>query len=135
MVVNDQSDALQATRTDTRITKLGRFLRKSSIDEFPQFFNVLKGDMSLVGPRPHMPKLDKVYAPLIDKYMKRLAIKQGLTGWAQVNGFRGETNDIFFMEKRIEHDIWYLENWSLWLDIKIIFFTLFLFLKNDQNAY
>jgi putative colanic acid biosynthesis UDP-glucose lipid carrier transferase len=135
MVVNDQSDTRQATRTDKRITKVGRFLRKSSIDEFPQFFNVLKGDMSLVGPRPHMPKLDEEYAPLIDKYMKRLAIKQGLTGWAQVNGFRGETNDIVFMEKRIEHDIWYLENWSLLLDIKIIFFTLFLFFKDDQNAY
>jgi len=135
MVVNDQSDALQATRTDKRITKIGRFLRRSNIDEFPQFFNVLKGDMSLVGPRPHMPKLDEVYAPLIDKYMKRLAIKQGLTGWAQVNGFRGETNDIVFMEKRIEHDVWYLENWSLLLDIKIILFTLFLFFKDDQNAY
>jgi putative colanic acid biosynthesis UDP-glucose lipid carrier transferase len=135
MVVNDQSDTRQATRTDKRITKVGRFLRKSSIDEFPQFFNVLKGDMSLVGPRPHMPKLDEEYAPLIDKYMKRLAIKQGLTGWAQVNGFRGETNGLVFMEKRIEHDIWYLENWSLLLDIKIIFFTLFLFFKDDQNAY
>lgn len=135
MIVNDESNVLQATRTDKRITRVGRLLRKTSIDEFPQFLNVLKGDMSLVGPRPHMPKLDEVYAPLIENYMERLNVKQGLTGWAQVNGFRGETIDTIFMERRIEHDIWYLENWSFWLDIKIIFSTLFLFFKNNQNAY
>jgi putative colanic acid biosynthesis UDP-glucose lipid carrier transferase len=135
MFLNDQSDLIQATRGDKRVTKIGRFLRKSSIDEFPQFINVLKGDMSLVGPRPHMPKLDEIYAPQIDKYPKRLAVKQGLTGWAQVNGFRGETNDLMFMQKRIEHDLWYVENWTIWLDIKIIFRTLFLFFREDQCAY
>jgi len=135
MFLNDQSDLIQATRGDKRITRIGRFLRKSSIDEFPQFINVLKGDMSLVGPRPHMPKLDEIYASQIDKYSKRLAVKQGLTGWAQVNGFRGETNNLMFMQKRIEHDLWYVENWSIWLDIKIIFRTLFLFFREDQYAY
>ena len=135
MFLNDQSDLIQATRGDKRITKIGSFLRKSSIDEFPQFINVLKGDMSLVGPRPHMPKLDEIYAPQIDKYSKRLAVKQGLTGWAQVNGFRGETNDLMFMQKRIEHDLWYVENWSIWLDIKIICRTLFLIFREDQYAY
>jgi putative colanic acid biosynthesis UDP-glucose lipid carrier transferase len=135
MFLNDESDLLQATKGDKRVTKIGRFLRRSSIDEFPQFINILKGDMSLVGPRPHMPKLDEIYSPRIGKYSKRLAVKQGLTGWAQVNGFRGETNDLIFMEKRIEHDIWYIENWSLWLDIKIIFRTFFLIFREDQCAY
>lgn len=135
MHVNEQSDELQATRGDSRITRIGAFLRKTSIDEFPQFINVLKGEMSIVGPRPHMLKHTEIYSARIDNYMNRLALKQGLTGWAQVKGYRGETTDIRFMEERVEMDMWYMENWSVWLDIKIIFLTVIKIFKTDESAF
>jgi putative colanic acid biosynthesis UDP-glucose lipid carrier transferase len=123
MKVNLQSDTLQATRHDERISRIGRFLRETSLDELPQFFNALIGNMSIVGPRPHMLKHTLEYKMIVDKYMVRNYLKPGITGWAQVNGYRGETDKLILMEKRVEHDIWYLENWSLMLDFKIIFLT------------
>ena len=135
MRVNDDADRLQATKDDPRKTKFGDFLRRSSIDELPQFINVLKGDMSLVGPRPHMLQLTEQYSKLINKYMVRHLIKPGITGWAQVTGYRGETHELSQMEGRVRRDIWYLENWSLLLDIRIIFKTMLNALKQDENAY
>jgi Undecaprenyl-phosphate glucose phosphotransferase len=110
----------QATRKDVRVTKIGRFLRMTSIDELPQLWNVLRGDMSLVGPRPHALAHDNYYDELISKYVYRHHMKPGLTGWAQVNGLRGETPTIDLMEKRVEYDVWYVSNWSIWLDLKIM---------------
>lgn len=134
MKVNNQSDLKQATKNDTRITKIGSFLRKSNLDELPQVLNVLKGEMSIVGPRPHMLKHTEEYSALIDNYLVRHFAKPGITGWAQVNGYRGETKELEQMEGRIEYDIWYIENWSLLLDIKIIFLTVFNMFKGDKNA-
>lgn len=119
---------------DTRITPLGKFLRKFSLDELPQFVNVLKGDMSVVGPRPHRVYLDKVLQDSVDKYMQRHYIKPGVTGWAQVNGWRGPTETEEQKVQRTRHDLWYIRNWSLWLDIKIIFLTLF-GKKTRKNAF
>ncbi|MEI9925778.1 MAG: undecaprenyl-phosphate glucose phosphotransferase [Bradyrhizobium sp.] len=113
----------QAKKQDARVTRLGRFLRRSSIDELPQLWNVLRGEMSLVGPRPHALAHDNYYDQMISKYVFRHHMKPGLTGWAQVNGFRGETSTIDLMEKRVEYDVWYVSNWSIWLDIRIIFRT------------
>ncbi|WP_247351186.1 MULTISPECIES: undecaprenyl-phosphate glucose phosphotransferase [unclassified Bradyrhizobium] len=110
----------QATKLDARVTKLGRFLRMTSIDELPQLWNVLRGDMSLVGPRPHALAHDNYYDEIISNYVYRHHMKPGLTGWAQVNGFRGETPTIDLMEKRVEYDVWYVRNWSIWLDLKIM---------------
>jgi len=135
MKVNAQSDTLQATEHDPRKTKFGNFLRKSSIDELPQFINVLKGDMSIVGPRPHMLKHTEEYSELINKYMVRHFIKPGITGWAQINGCRGETKELAQMEARIRKDIWYVENWSFWLDIRIIYQTVQNALRGEANAY
>lgn len=135
MRVNAASDTLQATRNDPRKTKVGDFLRRTNLDELPQFFNVFKGEMSVVGPRPHMLKHTEDYSKQIDKYMVRHYVKPGLTGWAQVNGYRGETKEEWQMQKRVEYDIWYLENWSFWLDLKIIFQTGWKMLKHDQNAF
>ena len=125
----------QATADDNRKTKVGNFLRKTSLDELPQFFNVLIGNMSLVGPRPHMLMHTSEYSPKVDKYMVRHFAKPGITGLAQVNGFRGETKEIELMEKRIMFDINYVENWSLKLDITIMFKTAFMVLKGDEKAY
>ncbi|MFP5041262.1 undecaprenyl-phosphate glucose phosphotransferase [Parasediminibacterium sp. JCM 36343] len=135
MTVNKDSNTVQATKNDKRITPIGSFLRKSSLDEFPQFFNVILGNMSIVGPRPHMLKHTEEYSQLVDKFMLRQFMKPGITGWAQVSGYRGETNDTSLMEKRIEHDIWYMENWSLMLDIKIIFMTIINIFKGEEAAY
>ena len=135
MRVNDQADTLQATANDPRKTKLGDFLRRSSIDELPQFFNVLIGNMSVVGPRPHMISHTEEYRALIDRYMVRHTVKPGITGWAQVNGFRGATKQLWQMEKRVEHDVWYIRNWNFFLDIKIIFLTLFNSFRGEKNAY
>jgi putative colanic acid biosysnthesis UDP-glucose lipid carrier transferase len=135
MRLNDDSETKQATKNDERITKLGRFLRKTSIDELPQFFNVLVGDMSVVGPRPHPIKLNENYRSLIDRYMSRHLIKPGVTGLAQVMGYRGETSEPHQMKSRIKMDIFYVEHWTFWLDIKLIFLTIFKAFKGDKNAY
>ena len=124
----------QATKDDARITPLGSFLRRTSLDELPQFFNVLMGDMSIVGPRPHAVAHNELYRNQIRGYMLRHAVKPGITGWAQVNGWRGETEKLEEMEGRIEHDLWYIGNWSNWLDIKIICMTMFKVIK-DRKAY
>lgn len=135
MRVNSLADELQATRNDSRITAIGRLLRKTNLDEFPQFFNVFVGDMSVVGPRPHMLKHTEQYSELIHSYLVRHLIKPGITGWAQVNGFRGETNTLEQMQKRVEFDIWYIENWSLFFDLKIIFKTVTNMFGGEKNAF
>lgn len=135
MYVNDEAHFTQATKGDSRITSVGAFLRKTSLDELPQFINVIFGDMSIVGPRPHMLKHTEEYSKSINKYMLRHFIKPGITGLAQVKGFRGETPDPALMERRIKMDIFYLENWSFLLDIKIIFMTVFSVLQGDKNAF
>jgi lipopolysaccharide/colanic/teichoic acid biosynthesis glycosyltransferase len=132
--MNNQAD-LQASKNDSRITKIGAFLRRTSLDELPQFFNVLFGDMSVIGPRPHPLNMTKEYSQIISQYMVRHFLKAGITGWAQTNGFRGETKDPVLMEKRVEHDIWYLENWSMWLDLKIIYKTIYNVINGEENAY
>lgn len=124
-VCEDGARATQATKNDSRITRFGAFIRKTSLDELPQFINVIQGTMSIVGPRPHPIALNEQFRESIDGYMLRHMVKPGITGWAQVNGWRGETDTIEKMEKRVEHDLHYVRNWSLWLDIKIIFLTIF----------
>jgi putative colanic acid biosynthesis UDP-glucose lipid carrier transferase len=135
MRVNHTCDHLQASRNDPRVTKLGAFLRKTNLDEMPQFFNVFMGQMSVVGPRPHMLKHTEEYRSLIRKYMVRQFLQPGITGWAQVNGYRGETRDTEMMARRVEYDIYYIENWSWKLDIKIILMTIATLFKGDKNAY
>ena len=135
MHVNKDSDKLQATKDDPRKFPFGNFMRKSNIDELPQFLNVLKGDMSFVGPRPHMLAHTEQYSALIDQYMVRHFVKPGLTGWAQVTGFRGETKELWQMEGRVKRDIWYMENWSFWLDVRIIWLTAKTIFIHDKNAY
>jgi putative colanic acid biosynthesis UDP-glucose lipid carrier transferase len=135
MHLNSNADHVQATKNDSRITWVGKFLRKSSLDEFPQFLNVLKGEMSIVGPRPHMLKHTKEFSEVERHYMVRHLLKPGITGWAQVNGYRGEIKDPTQLTGRIECDIWYLENWSLILDIKIILLTIYRVFVGDKNAY
>lgn len=135
MHVNKDADTEQATKEDPRKFKFGNFMRKANIDELPQFFNVLKGDMSIVGPRPHMLYHTDVYSKLISKYMVRHFSKPGITGWAQVTGYRGETKELWQMEERVRRDIWYIEHWSFWLDIKIILMTVKSVFKHDENAY
>lgn len=135
MKVNKDANQKQATKGDARVTKLGSFLRKSSIDELPQFFNVFTGDMSVVGPRPHMLKHTDDYSKIINHYMIRHFLKPGITGWAQIHGYRGEVKHIEDINNRIEYDLWYLENWSLWLDTRIILMTAFNMAKGEKNAY
>ena len=135
MHVNADADRLQATRNDPRVFPFGLFMRKSNIDELPQFWNTLVGNMSIVGPRPHMLAHTEQYDKLIDKYMVRHFVKPGITGWAQVTGFRGETPELWQMEGRVERDIWYIQNWSLWLDLRIIWLTVKLMFKRDRQAY
>ena len=135
MRVNENANLVQATKGDARITRLGQFLRRTSLDEFPQFLNVLMGDMSIVGPRPHMLKHTADYSKIIDEYMIRQFLKPGITGWAQVNGFRGETKTLDQMKKRVEYDLWYMENWNMWLDLKIMFLTVFNTIKGEENAF
>lgn len=135
MRVNADSDRVQATTDDPRKTRFGDFLRRSSLDELPQFFNVLLGNMSVVGPRPHMVLHTEEYSHLIDKYMVRHSVKPGITGWAQVSGYRGGTKELWQMEKRVEYDVWYIRNWNLMLDIKIIFLTIFNSFRGESNAY
>lgn len=135
MRVNAEADSLQAVKDDPRKTKFGDFLRRTNLDEFPQFINVLCGDMSVVGPRPHMLKHTEQYSALIDKYMVRHLVKPGVTGWAQVTGYRGETKTLDQMEGRVKRDVWYIENWSFFLDLKIIVVTVFNMFKGEKNAY
>ncbi len=135
MVVNAASDTAQASVNDPRKTRVGAFLRRSSIDELPQFFNVLAGQMSVVGPRPHMLSITEEYKPLIEKYMARHAVKPGITGWAQVNGQRGATEELWQMQKRVELDMWYIRNWNVFLDFKIVVMTMINALRGDDNAY
>ena len=134
MRINVDADKLQATANDPRITRIGHFLRKTSLDELPQIFNILKGEMSFVGPTLVMLKHTRDYSAIIEKYKVRHFVKPGLTGWAQINGYRGETRELWQMEKRVEYDIWYIENWNILLDLKIIFLTFVLLLKGDENA-
>jgi putative colanic acid biosynthesis UDP-glucose lipid carrier transferase len=135
MKVNREANEKQAVKNDDRITRMGKFMRKTNIDELPQFFNVWMGDMSIVGPRPHMLKHTDDYSKLIKQYMIRHFLKPGITGWAQINGYRGETKTVKDMNDRVQYDLWYLENWSLWLDTRIIFLTVFNTMKGEKNAY
>jgi len=134
MYVNKEADVKQATHNDNRITPIGKYIRRTNLDELPQFFNVLKGDMSVIGPRPHMLKHTEEYSKIIDKFMVRHLVKPGITGWAQVNGFRGQTIDPKKMQKRVKHDVWYIENWSFLLDLKITLKTVGKMLNGDKNA-
>lgn len=135
MRVNKDANFVQAVRGDQRITRIGLFLRRTNLDEFPQFINVLIGNMSVVGPRPHMLKHTDDYSKLINQYMVRQFLKPGITGWAQVNGYRGETRELHQMKGRVEFDLWYMENWSIWLDIKIIFLTIYNVIRGEENAF
>jgi len=135
MRVNPQADDLQAVKDDPRNTRIGSFLRHTNLDEFPQFLNVLKGDMSVVGPRPHMLRHTEQYSRLIDKYMVRHLVKPGITGWAQITGYRGETRTLEQMEGRVKRDVWYLENWSFFLDLKIAVVTIINMFRGERNAY
>jgi len=125
---------IQATENDPRVTAIGKFIRRTSIDEFPQFFNVFLGHMSVVGPRPHPIKLDDQYIKLINNYKVRHFSKPGITGWAQVKGYRGETKEVIAMKMRVEYDIWYIENWTFLLDLKIIWMTVTNMLRGEENA-
>jgi len=135
MKINKLADQVHATKNDIRVTKLGAFLRKTSIDELPQFFNVLEGYMSVVGPRPHLKSLSKEYQKDVDNYMERHQVKPGITGLAQVSGFRGEIKKRADIQNRIRLDIFYIENWSFLLDIKIVLQTVFNVFRGEKNAY
>ena len=135
MKVNSDADRMQATKGDARVTRWGSILRKTNLDETPQFVNVLLGDMSIVGPRPHMLKHTEEYSQLINKYMVRHFVKPGITGWSQVSGFRGETKQLSDMENRIKNDIWYIEHWSFGLDVYIIYKTVANIVHGEKNAY
>lgn len=135
MVVHESKGSIeQAKRADVRVTPLGAFLRRTSLDELPQFFNVLQGRMSIVGPRPHAVEHNEYYKELVPRYMLRHKVKPGITGWAQIHGFRGETDTLEKMENRVEYDLYYIEHMSVWLDLKIIVLTLFKGFRH-QNAY
>lgn len=135
MAINDSSDHHQAGKNDMRVTKIGRFIRKTSIDELPQFYNVLFGNMSVVGPRPHMLKHTDEYANRVDKYMLRHFVKPGITGLAQIRGYRGEIEKDSDIQNRIKFDIFYVENWSFFLDLKIIVQTVINAFKGEEKAY
>jgi Undecaprenyl-phosphate glucose phosphotransferase len=135
MYVNTDADSIQARRGDARITRFGSFLRKTSLDELPQFFNVLLGNMSVVGPRPHMLKHTQQYAIAVDKFMVRHFVKPGITGLSQVRGFRGDTSEAYQIKGRVKLDIFYLENWSFLLDMKIIYFTVYNMFNGDSSAF
>ncbi len=135
MKVNKESDLKQATTNDPRVTAIGRFIRKTSLDEFPQFINVFKGEMSLVGPRPHMIKHTSDFSKVVEDYMIRQFLKPGITGWAQINGYRGEITNPEAIKLRVYKDLWYLENWTLWLDIQILFLTIYHVVSGNENAF
>jgi putative colanic acid biosynthesis UDP-glucose lipid carrier transferase len=135
MHLNTQADLKQATKQDERITRIGKLLRRTSLDEFPQFLNVFVGDMSIVGPRPHMLKHTDEYSKIINRFMIRQFVKPGVTGWAQINGYRGEVKTVKDIENRVEYDLWYSENWNLWFDTKIVFLTICKMIRGDKNAF
>jgi len=135
MRFNKDADIKQATQNDSRVTSIGKFIRRTSLDEFPQFLNVFKGEMSLVGPRPHMLKHTTDYSKVVDDYMIRQFLKPGITGWAQINGYRGEITNPEQIKMRVNKDLWYLENWTLWLDIQILFLTIYHVFKGNKNAF
>ena len=131
---NPQAEEKQATKGDDRVTRWGYIMRKTSLDETPQFFNVLMGDMSIVGPRPHMLKHTDEFTEMVDGYMLRHQVKPGVTGWSQVNGYRGEIKKPEDIENRVKFDLWYIDNWSFLLDLRIIFKTVTLCFGNDSHA-
>lgn len=135
MFLNNDAHSKQATKNDNRITPIGKFLRSTNLDEMPQFINVFFGQMSVIGPRPHMLRHTQEYSKIIDKFMVRHLVKPGITGWAQVNGYRGETKDIDDMEGRVRADVWYIENWSFGLDVKIIVMTIINMIRGEENAF
>ena len=135
MHLNAEADSQQASKYDSRITKLGAFLRRTSLDELPQFINVLKGEMSVVGPRPHMLRHTETYSQAIDHFMVRHTVMPGITGLAQVSGYRGETKEVESMAKRVAADIRYLHNWSFVLDLKIVLLTIWQSFKRNENAF
>ncbi len=132
---NPHSEVRQATKGDERVTRWGYIMRKTSLDETPQFINVLLGDMSIVGPRPHMLKHTDEFTEMVDGYMLRHQVKPGVTGWSQVNGYRGEIKKLEDIQNRVKYDLWYIDNWSFFLDIRIIFQTMTLCFGNDRNAH
>ena len=132
---NPQSEVRQATKGDERVTRWGYIMRKTSLDETPQFINVLMGDMSIVGPRPHMLKHTDEFTEMVDGYMLRHQVKPGVTGWSQVNGYRGEIKKPEDIENRVKFDLWYIDNWSFFLDLRIIFKTMTLCFGNDSHAH
>ncbi len=135
--VADADCEVQTTKDDPRVTPVGWFLRKLSLDELPQLINVLRGDMSLVGPRPHAVATKaegRPFSEVVDRYASRHRVKPGITGWAQVNGWRGETDTIEKIKKRVEYDLYYIDNWSVWLDLLILLKTIFVLIRNE-NAY
>jgi putative colanic acid biosynthesis UDP-glucose lipid carrier transferase len=133
--INEQGKYQQACKGDPRITLVGRFLRKTSLDELPQFINVLRGSMSVIGPRPHPVPLNLESKDSVEKYMMRHWVKPGISGWAQVHGYRGETKELSQMKKRVQYDIWYIENWTFGLDLQIVVQTLVNIVKGEKNAY
>lgn len=135
MKVNGEANTLQAIKNDPRLTKVGSFLRKTNLDEFPQFLNVLFGTMSIVGPRPHMLKHTEEYSQKVDKYMVRHMVKPGITGLSQIMGYRGETKELYQMKMRARVDRFYIENWTFYLDLKVIYFTFITLFKKDENVY
>ena len=135
MYVNRESDLKSASKNDSRVTRIGAFLRKTSLDEFPQFLNVLLGEMSLVGPRPHMVKHTSDFSKMVDHYMIRQFLKPGITGWAQINSFRGEIIDPIQIKRRVASDLWYLEHWNIWLDLRIIFLTVYQVFTDNEHVY
>ena len=134
MIPNEEQDSKQATKNDYRFTKFGTFLRKTNLDELPQFINVFLGQMSVIGPRPHMLNHTKQYGELVDSYMQRHFIKPGISGWAQINGLRGNL-DQKMMELRVKYDLHYIKNWTVWGDIDIMYKTFIITLVGDDNAY
>ena len=134
-VGSDQKGLITVGGRDPRVTRSGYYIRKYKLDELPQLINVLLGDMSIVGPRPHMLKHTAEYSQLINKYMVRHFIKPGITGWAQVTGFRGETKELWQMEGRVQRDIWYIEHWTFLLDLYIMYKTVYNVIRGDKEAY
>ena len=131
MRVNDEENTAWSTITDNRRTGFGSLIRKTSLDELPQLWNVFKGDMSLVGPRPELPRFVNEFKETVPFYMVKHQVRPGMTGWAQINGYRGDTSIV----KRVELDLWYIDNWSAWLDIKILFKTVFGGMMNKEKLY